>query len=76
MKVVIVVGLSIFLAYAAADAFKLGWDDTDGETKRSGMRLFTDYRTGCQYLGGAWGGITPRVNRDGTHMCDTNNERS
>lgn len=43
-------------------------DDTDGE-ERSGMRLMTDARSGCQYLGAPWGGITPRMDRNGHHIC-------
>ena len=43
-------------------------DDTDSPDKRSGMRLYTDHKTGLQYLGGMFGGITPRLNEDGTHM--------
>ena len=36
-------------------------DDTDTETKRSGVALVTDYGTGRQYLMTFWGGLTPRL---------------
>lgn len=47
-----------------------GWgrDATDGE-HRSGLGLRTDHGTGCQYLVTPWGGITPRLDRQGQHMC-------
>lgn len=42
-------------------------DETDSPDKRSGVRLITDYGTGCQYL--QRGGITPRLDADGNHIC-------
>ena len=49
----------------------IGRDDTDGES-RSGLRLRTDARTGCQYLESTSGGLTPRLDRGGQHICDPN----
>ena len=47
-------------------------DDTDpidgGE--RSNLKIRVDYRTHCQYLVSDHGGITPRMNKDGTQICD------
>lgn len=51
--------------------FRYGADNTDGPT-RSQMALFTDAKTGCQYLGSAWGGITPRMDNSGNHICQAN----
>ena len=51
-----------------------GLDDTDDTDdlmtkKRSGLRLYTDHKTGLQYVGGGFfGGITPRLDEDGNHM--------
>ena len=46
-------------------------DSTDKSNKhRSGVTLITDYGTGCQYLETNFGGITPRLNADGTQVCD------
>lgn len=47
-------------------------DDTDPAGGRSGMWLYTDARTGCDYLAlYGWGGvsITPRMDRDGKQVC-------
>ena len=46
-------------------------NDTDiNRWNRSGMQLYTDSLTGCQYLeAGMIGGITPRLDRDGKHIC-------
>lgn len=46
-----------------------GTDDTDG-TKRSGIALRTDYGTGCQYLEGSLGGLTPRLDTNGQQICE------
>lgn len=48
------------------------YDDTDppGEKERSGLRLLTDAKTGCQYLAaGIAGGITPRIDDRGNPIC-------
>ena len=44
-------------------------DDVVGE-KRSGLALYTDQLTGCQYVkGGYFGGTTPRMDRTGRQIC-------
>lgn len=55
-----------FLAYNTWN----GWDyDSTDDIKnkdRSGLRIYTDHATGVQYVGNGWfGGITPRVDRNG-----------
>jgi len=42
-------------------------DDSDGPTENSHMDVFTDHRTGCQYL--YRGSLTPRMDRDGKQIC-------
>lgn len=47
------------------------YDDTDDKAKRerSGMVLYTDHGTGCQYLrGGLLGGMTARLDGEGRHV--------
>jgi hypothetical protein len=49
-----------------------GRDDTDSKTtrKRSGMTLYTDYGTGCQYIkAGLLSGLRPRLDENGNHIC-------
>lgn len=50
--------------------FKAGLtaDDTDGES-RSGLVLYTDAATGCQYLSASGSGSTPRMDKDGYQIC-------
>jgi hypothetical protein len=46
-------------------------DDTDQPGwfgSVSGMALYTDHKTGLQYLGNPLGGITPRLDAEGRHM--------
>jgi hypothetical protein len=52
-------------------AIKFGYkrDDTDSKDDRSGLVLYTDYGTGCQYVGTMFGGITPRLDADGKIVC-------
>lgn len=66
--------LAIMLSAALALTLMLGgdWtarDDTDSHEKRSGMRPHVDALTGCQYLSTPGGGITPRLDAQGRHMC-------
>lgn len=48
------------------------YDSTDNVTmkERSGLRLYTDHRTGCQYIGTFMGAVTPRLDKNGKHICD------
>jgi hypothetical protein len=52
-------------------------DDTDDRENNhaSGMRLYTDYGTGCQYLRGGGGGITPRMDANGKQVCRAAGEK-
>lgn len=59
----------VFLLTLVLDFFKVGWDSTDGES-RSGLDLHTDNLTGCQYLSSPRGGLVPRVDKVGTHICN------
>lgn len=43
-------------------------DDTDPPNGRSGMLLYTDALTGCQYLSQRRIGLTPRVDGKGKHV--------
>lgn len=57
-----------------ASAFQ-PFDDTDPPSAswywgRSGLGLYTDHRTGCQYVkAGYFGGTTPRLDENGKPMC-------
>lgn len=45
-------------------------DDTDRpDGQRSNMELLTDHGTGCQYLRVMGGGVTPRLDATGKHIC-------
>lgn len=54
--------------------FDRGYDSTDrmteSDTTESGMYLRIDAMTGCHYLEGTNGGITPRLDAEGDHVCD------
>jgi hypothetical protein len=60
--------LLLFLTLAGCNV----GDDTDdrANNRTSGLVLYTDYGTGCQYLrAAADGGITPRLAADGKQVC-------
>jgi hypothetical protein len=40
-------------------------DATDSPTERSGLILYTDHGTWVQYVGTPFGGVTPRLDKDG-----------
>lgn len=47
------------------------YDDTDDvvNKKRSGLVLYTDNKTGCQYLSpGLFGNLSPRLDGQGRHL--------
>ncbi|KQM18414.1 DUF6440 family protein [Novosphingobium sp. Leaf2] len=51
--------------------FSIGYDETDNKAtgERSGLRIYTDHATGCQYIATSNGNLTPRINADGAHIC-------
>lgn len=67
---IFVIAFSIALLFFVSP---LGRDDSDEGygwfDNRSNMRVTTDNLTGCQYLGSERGGITPRVDSTGKHIC-------
>lgn len=46
------------------------YDDSDPPGGRSGLRIYRDALTGCEYLsGGITGALTPRMDRSGRQVC-------
>lgn len=47
------------------------YDDSDDKQakERSGLSVYTDHLTGCQYLGKTFGPPTPRMGKDGKQVC-------
>lgn len=62
---VLVLAISVYAALESRNKR----DSTDTKTERSGMALYTDALTGCQYLS-AGGGLTPRIDSDGEPVCN------
>lgn len=62
LVLIILFGLSIINEFIPRD-------DSDPRTGgRSGLSVFTDYLTGCQYLG-LRGTLTPRLDKNGKQVC-------
>lgn len=62
MWIIVMVAIGITL-------LPLGRDDTDPDwPKRSGLNLYTDAKTGCQYLSARGNGIAPRLDKSGRHL--------
>lgn len=59
------ISMRVMFAAGAVIVFTLAFNPTDDsdapDGARSGVIVRTDYRTGCQYLETADGGITPRM---------------
>lgn len=66
----------LFVIFSILVSFLTPYDSTDDRAngRRSGMRLYIDHRTGCQYLSGGnllgATGITPRLDKNGKQVCD------
>lgn len=66
--IALVVGcLIIWLASWALFTTGITRDSTDGNSP-SGLRLYTDHKTGCQYLG-TGNNLTPRMDAQGYQIC-------
>lgn len=61
--------LIVILASALSYTTSHPRDDTDPPDGRSGMRLYVDHGTGCQYLQAPSSNLIPRLNASGTHLC-------
>jgi hypothetical protein len=68
-KDVLIGAMVLLVINAIYCLFDLSKDDSDSNEKRSNMNVRTDYKTGCQYLESSKGELTPRLQKDGTHLC-------
>lgn len=50
-------------------------DNTDYRGSRSGLEVRQDALTGCEYLAGSRGGLTPRLDHEGQHICGIPDKR-
>ena len=65
------VGMLCIALWLASKIWPADRDATDpAEGERSGMRLYTDAQTGCQYSATSGGSLTPRLSATGEHICD------
>ena len=62
-----IVWLFMIALYSVTGRFD--YDSTDKGRDRSGLSLFVDNMTGCHYLGNEHGGMTPRLDQNGSHIC-------
>ena len=57
---------------AAINATPIGRDDSDSQrwgSGRSGLKIYHDALSGCEYVGTPGGGLTPRLNSAGQPVC-------
>lgn len=65
----------VLVTLALLNTFIFSRDDTDTPTgARSRLDLHIDNRTGCHYLSTHKGGLTPRLDADGNHICTKGKE--
>lgn len=67
LGLIFILGISLLFQWMGWES----WDSTDAKQAgiHSGMRLRTDYGTGCQYLQTRDGFLTPRLRADGSMVC-------
>ena len=69
-KVAAALAVSPLILWLTGKIWPADRDATDpAEGERSGMRLYTDAQTGCQYLAASGGSLTPRLSATGEHIC-------
>lgn len=63
----IILGLFVVAVLSAPTGLKSLFvkDDTDADNKRSGLVIYTDHKTGVQYVANMMGGMTVRVDQNG-----------
>lgn len=69
---VLLIAIAITILHYILNYFTIGYDDSDNKTtkERSGFKVYTDHKTGLQYLVTS-NSITPRLNISGKHMMKT-----
>ena len=66
MKIFLTILVTLGIWIIVRSLFGLGLDDSDlSKNKRSGMKIYTDYKTGVQYLSAPFGGLCVRVDENG-----------
>lgn len=69
---IVILIIAVIIQYLIA-ASPIGRDDTDEGrgwfARRSNMTVYTDHKTGCQYLATPSGGLTPRLDGEGKQIC-------
>lgn len=59
--------LVLLIVFSIFSNDKNNSDPLDG---RSGLTVYTDNLTGCQYLGRTYGSLVPRMNENGEQVCE------
>ena len=65
--------LSILVLQFVGDVFSYGQDNSDPDHGRSGLRIYTDSKTGVQYVGNG-SGITVRIDANGNPVVSASGE--
>lgn len=67
--------LSILVLQFVGDVFSYGKDNSDPDHGRSGLRIYTDSKTGVQYVGNGNGnGITVHIDANGNPVVYSSEE--
>ena len=69
-KILFVVLIVILVVRPLSDYFTIGFDDSDSKSRkeRSGFKVYTDFKTGRQYLVTSDGTVIPRLDTDNNQM--------
>lgn len=66
-KVLVILAIATLISYLISNFFT-PYGSTDVPGKRSGLRLYKDAKTGCEYLSANKNGLVKRVDINGTHI--------
>ena len=68
--IMFVIVIALVIAVVAIKLNKPKRSDADPPRGSSGLSVYSDYKTGCQYIAvNGFGKLMPRLTRDGKHLC-------
>ena len=65
----LLIAFFVFLAVQLSSTKPLDATDNHITGIRSNLTILVDHGTGCEYLKSVSGGLTPRINPQGKHIC-------
>jgi len=73
-EIAVIFVITYFVIGPILNYYRVGFDDSDSDElgERSNLIVYTDYKTGLQYISSTKSDLHTRLNIDGTHMKKEN----